>query len=402
MKMIKSLFYCIILGLPIFISAQKLPTLKTNVSTLSIKEGNSLYKNIWNIDPQIKLDTFFTNAFKVKQNITFYSDIDSLSFVVKPNKKYNFVVLLSNKQKVNTQINTEQKHNPSLRAKLKYINTKNPYSINDTIKFQIENDNRVYFWGSINGSDSLKILFDLNAGINVISKQALEKVNVKIDSKEKNVGSDGISYLDISNENKLKIGALVWDKIPLLVVPYEKRKFDAVFGWPSLDEKIFEIDYNNNIITIRKNIPETLLGYSKLPVKFINGNPFVKCAFIINGKVVEAFFGFDTGSNGEIDISQNFAAKNNLNGLMKQTGMATTTGSSGSKYTEKIVELPILKIGDFELYNVPLGIYDKDPDGVVQNEIIGNNILKRFNVIFDLQNSDIYIKPNHLYYSPLE
>ncbi len=86
---------------------------------------------------------------------------------------------------------------------------------------------------------------------------------------------------------------------------------------------------------------------------------------------------------------------------MTQIRTTTATGSSGNSLKLKVVQLPKLKIGDYELYQVPLGIYDKDPEGVDDLKIIANNILKRFNSIIDFQNNQIYIKPNKLLYSPM-
>ena len=67
---------------------QKLPILKTNSTSISIKEGDFLYKNTWNVSPEIKPDIFVTNQFSDSKKVTFYSDIDSISFTVKPNKTY--------------------------------------------------------------------------------------------------------------------------------------------------------------------------------------------------------------------------------------------------------------------------------------------------------------------------
>ena len=81
-----------------------LPILKANSQVISIKEGDYFFKNDWGASSEIKLDKYITNKFDGEKEVTFYSDIDSLSFTVKPNKEYNFIILLNGKDTAYTQI----------------------------------------------------------------------------------------------------------------------------------------------------------------------------------------------------------------------------------------------------------------------------------------------------------
>ena len=392
-----------ILFCPSILFAQKTPVLNSNTELITIKEGKLLYKNIWKANPDYEIDVFVTNPFKNQKTVTFYSDVDTLSFKVKPNKKYNFTILLNGKE-AKIQINTSLNLSPSLELKLLYTNTKNISSKNDTIPFKLDESNYIYLQGTINGSDTINFIFDTNAGANVINEDIINnhKVSIKINGNQKNTGSDGVMNIQTSSDNKISIDHLVWENVPLLIIPYGKVAFDAVLSWRSFEDKIVEIDYDNNILIIHNKLPYISPVYSVLETKMIGGIPYVKCILSVEDKDVEGWFGFDTGGDGELIISQEFASENQLNNLMSQIGNAKASGSSGISHDIKIVRLPKLKLGNYELYRIPLGIYDKDPEGVDDNEILGNNILKRFNCIMDFQNNRIYIKPNKLIYSPMK
>lgn len=84
---------------------KKLPIIKANSSNVDIKDDNQLRKNAWTIVPEEKLDVYTTSAKKV----TFYTDIDSISFKVNPKKQYDFIILLNGKDSARTQI----KYKPS-------------------------------------------------------------------------------------------------------------------------------------------------------------------------------------------------------------------------------------------------------------------------------------------------
>lgn len=381
---------------------QKLAVLKTDKTTISIKEGDCDYKDIWAISPEVKPDIFVTNAFKSTKKITFYSDIDTISFTVKPNKKYDFIILLNGKDKAYTQINTDSRQNPTLEPKLFYTRLINTNQVTDTIPFTLGKDNGIHLKGKLNGSETLDFLFDTGAGSCVIASSAINaKVKLVINGSQKNGGSDGIAVVDKSSKNTIEICNLKWENISLLAIDYQKPSFDLVIGWIAFENKIVEIDYEKNNMIIHQSLPHLSAEYSKLEFKLIEGIPYVKVKLIINSKESESWFDFDTGSDGTLIIGQKFAKEHSLNNIMKNIGKSKSIGSSGNVINNTDVMLPKLKLGDFEMYQIPLSIQQQEIENVEHNENIGNKILKRFNAIIDFKNNYIYLKPNNLFYSPM-
>lgn len=74
--------------------------INANSTQVDIKEDNALRKNAWRIVPEENPDVFTTSAKKV----TFYTDVDSISFDVKPNEQYDFVILLNGTDSARTRI----------------------------------------------------------------------------------------------------------------------------------------------------------------------------------------------------------------------------------------------------------------------------------------------------------
>lgn len=70
----------------------------------------------------------------------------------------------------------------------------------------------------------------------------------------------------------------------------------------------------------------------------------------------------------------------------------------GNEIPVLTIRLDVLKLGAFELKNIPiLQTAVKKPVDGVNIHILGNDVLKRFNTVFDLQNNVVYMKPNSLY-----
>lgn len=383
---------------------KKLQILKANSPVLSIMEENFLYQDIWTASSEVKLDVFVPNRFDKEKRITFYSDIDSLSIIVKPNKKYDFIILLNEKDKAYTQINTFKNKIASLEPKLIY-KRKNNLNLNktDTINFEIGKNNGIHIKGKINNSEDLDFYFDTGAGMNVITTSLINtKVKLKIDGNIENKGSDGTSINNTSSNNQFEIGNLIWDKVKLLSTDYKNLPFDVVLSWTAFETKIIEINYDAKELIIHETIGKIPNEYSKSEIKMIDGIPYIMCKLVIDGKTTETWFILDSGSDGNLIIGNKLASDNLIKNKLENLGNGKSKGSTGIEFMQTKVLLPKLQVGNFELYNVPMRINEEDPINSSHNEIIGNNILKRFNTIIDFQNNIIYLKPNKLFYTTLE
>jgi C-terminal processing protease CtpA/Prc len=85
---------------------QELPIIKATSKTVDVKDGDVYQKGIWNLSPENKPDIYFALEPVHEKKISFYTDIDSISFDVIPDSNYNFIILLNGKDTCYTQIST--------------------------------------------------------------------------------------------------------------------------------------------------------------------------------------------------------------------------------------------------------------------------------------------------------
>jgi hypothetical protein len=103
-------FICAFLALASFeIKAQtnKRVSIKANSNKIDIRDGQNFTKGNWTLAPELKPDVYKTDVVSnSKKKITFYTDIDSISFEVERNKVYDFNIIINSKDTCWTQINT--------------------------------------------------------------------------------------------------------------------------------------------------------------------------------------------------------------------------------------------------------------------------------------------------------
>lgn len=74
---------------------QNLPVIYATSTTVNIRDGDKMQKSVWNLSPAIKPDIYYSLESERNKKITFYTDIDSISFNVEHYKNYDFLVVLN-------------------------------------------------------------------------------------------------------------------------------------------------------------------------------------------------------------------------------------------------------------------------------------------------------------------
>jgi hypothetical protein len=177
--------------------AQKnLPVIKAMSRNVKIRDG-AVLKDWWYIVPEARPDVYWVDFPCKEQAVTFITDIDSISFVVKQGFVYGFVILLDGRDSAFTQIAGVHQHKVNCTGS----------TGNDSIPFTLR-DNRIYFEGSINGSETLNIQFDLGAGMSNINAKSSHKLKMDFDSSTFLINSQGRNKARLSSVNTVAMGKL--------------------------------------------------------------------------------------------------------------------------------------------------------------------------------------------------
>jgi hypothetical protein len=361
---------------------QQIPVIHSTSKEVSIRDGNHFKKNYWYLMPEKRPDTYYVEIPLKSHRVTFYTDIDSISFDAEYGGKYDFVILLNKTDTCFTRIIAAQKN------LLKSSNADGrPAKMTDTIPFTIGNNNKIFIRGTINRSDTVKFQFDLGSSISGIKTSTSQKISMKFNSPNK----DGDV---ISSYNLLNIGGLQWDSIPIQI--YDRNmtyREDGILGNGLFMDKILEINYDKLVIVVHDIMPPNLESYVKQDMIFEGVVPQLEATIIAsNGKRSKFWFIFDTGDSGNAYISEDMAKTFDLYGNVDH--IISIPG-------RQIVELPGLEIGGLHFKNVP-GLLSSRGKGAAEFSVLGNELLKRFNVIVDNRNGNIYLKKNSLVGLPFD
>ncbi len=369
---------------------EKTKLVKATSQMVGIKDGINPITKWWEyLQKDVKPVVYHIAKINKNRKVTFYTDIDSISFDVKPNNKYNFKVLLNSKDTCYAQISTVI---PSY-----YKDCKNCKITSDTIPFTLGNDHYIHIKGKVNNSETLDLIFDTGAGTCVLNERGQKKAKIKLDGQTDGEGSSGFTVERTSSSNHLQLSSLNWKNLSLTYIDYKGSiNTDGVLGYNIFEDKVVEIDYEKNFLIIHNEIPSNITGYSKQKIRHDLNGTFIEATLNNIKKDFTAWYLFDTGGSLTIEVGGDYATNNKLYGTMKNLGKSSATGNGKGFYQNEIVELPLLKLFGFSIPEVPIHISSSDKSFYGEAGIIGNNVLKRFNTFIDYPNATIYLKPNSL------
>jgi hypothetical protein len=353
---------------------KKLPVIKAGSSGAKIYEGDNSVIG-WNLSPETKPDVFTTNKIIKSTIVKFITDSDSISFTIKPGRKKDFIVLLNGKDSCYTRI-----QGPEIKdfSKLQH-------EIHDSIALTINEQNTIYVKAVLNKTDTLNLNFDSGTSQLVITRQALTT----------KVKSDLTLY---TTSYELALGARIYK--PLVYdTELSGHDTDGRFGWDLFDGMIVELNYDKMLMIVHSKMPKSVKrdkAYTKLNMKYFNQLFLVESEISQNGIKNNDWFLFDTGYQKSVMLDNDLLRVHNFPlEKMEVINKVIMHGAQGNEIPVVTSKLQNMQLGKYELKDIPAQILTTNkPMSGATIHILGNEVLKRFNMILDFQNNVIYLKPN--------
>jgi len=208
----------------------------------------------------------------------------------------------------------------------------------------------------------------------------------------------------------LAIGGITLDSLTLQVSDYDLLssvygiKIDGILGYSFYSRYVVRVDYDSSKMYV----------YTKGPVRYPKGgyllHPRLYGLPMLEGRLADARdisdrFYFDTGAGLCLLFSSDFASDSAVFGPKRKKPLPTQGAGLGGKADMQLTTLRTFALGPFHFRKVPTYIFN-DSYGVTSypqlGGLIGNDLLRRFNLIVNYEHEEIYILPNSAYHQPFD
>lgn len=366
-------------------SAQNtLPVIRASSQFVDVIDGEDFRKQAWRILPGKNPDLYYVSIPRKPHRVMFRTNKDSIAFDTRYGGVYDFIIVLKDRDSCHTRIIAREKELLHFSSGRRSAGQRS-----DTLAMTTGRNDKIFIKASVNGSAPLNFQFDLGAGGNIIKKGSVDKVNLNFDGKTFLINSDGRHEVPTSSKNTLTAGPLTWvNNITLVVGDNMDRGEDGLLGNTLWLDKVIELNYDRSMMIIHDTLPRLGDGYTRHAMILDGGVvPFMKASIRAGGETFTDWYMFDTGYSGYVRIG---------GALYKKYKLGDQVERAFSLRGNRIV-LPGFEVGGHHFLNVN-AVLEKGDQG--ERGLMGNSLLKRFNVIVDNQNGFIYLKPNSLMNAP--
>jgi hypothetical protein len=267
-----------------------------------------------------------------------------------------------------------------------------------TIPFRLTDYNNLSVQAILNKTDTVNLMFHTAASSVTLTEESIKKLK-SLRFKEttdsiKSWGSQSNSSR-LSLENSIRIGDLTWEKIPIWENINSGQYTDGKFGIDLFKGRVIEIDFDKSVIRLYAALPKKIKKYEKAKLTFRDDMMFLDAECSIRDSSFSNTFLIHSGYPGAILFDDKFAGDNKLSDRLEIVGEKILKDSYGNVLKTKQAILPLLKIQNKSLINLPVGFFEGSI-GRQKISILGGDILKRFNLVIDIKREYIYLKASKL------
>jgi hypothetical protein len=358
---------------------QTLPVVRARSRVATITDGHHLKKNGWYVMPERKPDIYYVEVPLEPHRVTFTTDVESITFDVSYGSRHVFIVRLEDGTEAQTEIRTE------FRDLLRHERSASVASVTDAIPFTLGDNDKIYVQGRVNGGAPLSFQFDFGAGGSLIKDTSVPKANMTFDGTITLRNSDGVNEVPSSSRNRLEIGDLIWRDVPFAVARNMTHREDAIVGNSLFRDKVVEIDYRRMTLVVHAARPPIGSEWRRQDMYLDGGTvPFTQGVLTVGGQSQTGWFMLDTGAYTSILNSPRLFSTTKMTGELRRF-----FGSLGGSATEVTVTIAGEEVSRI---NYSTRAYDGDPSSL---GVLGNDVLKRFDLIVDNRAGVVFLRPNH-------
>ncbi len=276
-----------------------------------------------------------------------------------------------------------------------------------TIPFKQYTGGVIVFEAKIDSNKTrLNFILDTGSGGLSIDSATAEELHLHITPTNAIVkgiaGSNKVSY---AFNKKFTVGNLETDSLNFYINDYSilssvyGEKIDGIIGYGFLSKYILKINFDSSFISIysngKYNYEEGSTTIYPTFSRLITHQLMVKD----NVKTNENFY-LDTGAGLDLLVTEDFVKNNNLL-LSRRKPVLTEVQGLGGKRRMRLTVVKRLQFGNYVFRNVPTNLYENE-DNVINYPavvgLLGNNIMRRFNIVLNYAAEQINIKPNNSFF----
>lgn len=261
-----------------------------------------------------------------------------------------------------------------------------------------------------NFKDTFNFILDTGSGGISLDSTTCEEFNIISRKSDTTITGMGSTHkVSFAYNQQLHLPGLTINNLNFHINNYEVltsvygEKIDGIIGYSFFSRYIVKINFDSTEIEVFSpgeiHYPRegTILrpAFTTLPIQ----NMHIK-----DKRDIDFNFYFDTGAGLNFLLSEAFAEDSSILSSRRKPILTQAEGMGG-KLQMKLTVIKMVQVGRYKFRNVPTFIY-KDDYNVTSypfvGGLLGNDLLRRFNLTINYPQKEIHLIPNGHFYEPFD
>lgn len=259
-------------------------------------------------------------------------------------------------------------------------------------------------------ADSLNFILDTGSGGISLDSSTVARMDVPNEPSDRTIrGIAGIRKVNFAYDHTLLLPGLAVRNLNFHINDYDLLtsvygiKIDGIVGYSFLSRYIVHINYDSLRISVytRGTVKYPRGGFMLKPI--LTSIPVVAATVKDEQQITSRFY-FDTGAGMCLLLSAEFVEDSSLL-RSKKRWYKTQAEGLGGKMAMKQGVIRQVRLGPYRFRNVPTYIFDDEYNITSYpylGGLIGNDLLRRFNLILNYEKKDMYLVPNSHFREPFD
>jgi hypothetical protein len=261
-----------------------------------------------------------------------------------------------------------------------------------------------------NNKDTLNFILDTGSGGISLDSGTVDYFGLKPEPSNRTIrGIAGVRNVSFLNNRKLHLPGLTIDSLNFHISNYDilttvyGERIDGIIGYSVLSRYIIKINYDSTKIEF----------WTKGSIRYPRGGHLLKPAItflpvqtarVKDENSVETRFLIDIGAGLNVLFNRDFVKDSSL--LKKNRKLYTKEAEGlGGKVDMHLTVMKEFKLGPYKFKNVPVNVFDDDYNVTSYPHLgglIGNDLLRRFNVTINYEQKEIHLVPNSHFFDSFD